>query len=69
MNLKTMEEMYCPWRNGLCLGERCMACAVSEQIPEDINGEPCMICLRAEEAQAGSVWGLSIDGRKQQYGG
>jgi hypothetical protein len=54
MNLETMEEMYCPWRNGNCLGERCMACAVSEQIPEDINGEPCMICLRAEEAQAGT---------------
>lgn len=36
-----------------CLGEECIACAISEQIPEDINGEPVMICLRAESVRLG----------------
>jgi hypothetical protein len=40
--------MYCPWRNGNCLGEKCIACIISEQIPEDIYGEAVMVCLRAE---------------------
>ncbi|MDD4455370.1 MAG: hypothetical protein PHI67_08690 [Candidatus Methanomethylophilaceae archaeon] len=48
MNLETMERMYCPWRNGNCLGEKCIACIISEQIPEDIYGEAVMVCLRAE---------------------
>ena len=53
MNLETMEGEYCPWRDGNCLGEECIACAISEQIPEDINGEPVMICLRAESVRLG----------------
>lgn len=53
MNLETMEGKYCPWRDGNCLGEECIACAISEQIPKDINGEPVMICLRAESVRLG----------------
>ena len=51
MNMKVdeLKKMYCPWANMGCLGEQCMACAISEQIPEDIDGEPVMICLRAED--------------------
>ena len=49
MNFNQMAKMFCPWTNRNRLVEECMACSVHEEIPEDINGEPVMICLRAED--------------------
>ena len=49
MNFNQMAKMFCPWTNRNCLVEECMACSVHEEITEDINGDPVMICLRAED--------------------
>ena len=52
MKLEEMEETYCPWRNGNCLGERCMDCSAwghcEEYPPECSEYQP-------EEAAEGAV--------------
>jgi len=51
MKMDAMMKMFCPWRGGNCIGEECIACAISEQVPEDCEGDPVIICLRAEDAR------------------
>jgi hypothetical protein len=47
--IEKMVEMMCPWLGTKCQGERCIAYRMNEKIPEDIDGEPVVQCLRAEE--------------------